>query len=186
MPIEHLDYYEESYDEWTSIAGVKLGELVDYGYFDWSADYLDWREFAHDDEMYTRICDAFIERYTYRELSMYPFRKWAMKLHYKICYELCPKYNRLYDLLDGVNILADYDRYGKKRAIKSDYPETLLGGNADYTSAGNDEEYEDIQIGNAYGKIIDVRDNWRELDALFLDELEPFFAGFSSTVFNVE
>ena len=37
------------------------------------------------------------------------------------------------------------DKYGKKRDMFSDFPQTQLGNNQDYASSGSDNEYEDIE-----------------------------------------
>lgn len=186
MPIDYMGDLDLPCDEWRSVAGVPLGELVELGIFDWSLPALDWSKKAYSKTQYTRVCDAFIQRYCYRELSIYPFFRWAQKLHYKITVELCAKYNPLYKQLKNVNPLADSDEYGKRRIIESDYPETLLGGNADYTSRGKDEQYEDVKIGSYIDSLAKYNEQWRAVDALFLDELECMFAGFASTVYNVD
>lgn len=183
--IDEIDAFEGlSCDEWKSIAGVPLGELVELGIFDWSLPSLDWSKKAYSKAQYARVCDAFVQRYYYRELCMQPFYRWAQKLHYRITVELCPKYNPLYKQLKNINPLADSDEYGKSRKIDSDYPETQLGGNADYTSRGADEEYETVKIGSYIDALEKYNNKWRTIDALFLDELECMFSGIASTVFN--
>jgi hypothetical protein len=48
------------------------------------------------------------------------------------------------DISDSENYTENTDKYGKKRDVFSDFPQTQLGNNQDYASSGSDNEYEDI------------------------------------------
>ena len=164
---EFLSYTgKPQYDD---VYTVTLSELIDTGVFDWSKDYLTWESAAYDSEQYERVCDYFIARFKYREISMLPFKIWANYLQRKLVYELMPKYKFLYaeaareismqfggsenstlnwtetgngNLSKTTN--ESSDDYYKKRDIHSDYPETLLSSNSDYLSSGNDTEDERV------------------------------------------
>lgn len=170
--------------EWHDNATVTLGELIEGGWFDWSNPIFDWSEFAHDAAQYQRVCAAFEARYYYREISMVPPKKWAMRLMYRIRYEICPTCNALYDALDGVNVLADSDKYGKRRDIRSDYPETQLSGNSDFLSSGVDAQYEDIALGKISDTVPDIAERWRGVDQIFLDKCAIMFSDLVAGIVN--
>ena len=155
---------------------VQLGELVESGVFDWSSPILDWSQSAYSEEQYNRVCSYFIDRFEFREISLIPFYEWAKRLHYKLIYELMPKYKPLYDAFEsGINPLADFDEYYKDREITSAYPETMLSGNSDYASDGRDSEYEKIRLGNVTEREQQYIDGFRAIDSALLDELESMF-----------
>lgn len=165
-------------DRWNAVYTITLGELIDKGVFDWSLDILDWSAAAYSAEQYERVCAYFIERFRFREIGMEPFFEWATMLHRKLVYELMPKYRNLYRYLDDEFDPAQIsDRYRKRRAIGSDYPETLLSGNSDYVSNGQDEESEDIERGNLLDAYNDYVTSYRHIDQCLLDELESMFIG---------
>lgn len=185
MPVDYPDFgSQSSVNEWTgnnvwnAVYTVQLGELIDKGIFDWSLDILDWSSAAYSAEQYNRVCAYFIERFRFREISIEPFYEWATMLHRKLVYELMPKYKNLYQYLDeNFDPAQVSDKYHKRRAVGSDYPETLLSGNADYISNGQDEESEDIQRGNlleSYNKYIE---DYQAIDTQLLNELESMFIG---------
>lgn len=185
MPVDYPDFgSQSSVNEWTgnnvwnAVYTVQLGELIDKGIFDWSLDILDWSSAAYSAEQYNRVCAYFIERFRFREISIEPFYEWATMLHRKLVYELMPKYKNLYQYLDESFDPAQVsDKYHKRRAVGSDYPETLLSGNADYISNGQDEESEDIQRGDlleSYNKYIE---DYQAIDTQLLNELESMFIG---------
>ena len=157
---------------------VTLGELVEGGVVVWGdeANPCYWGASAYSSEQYARVCELLNLRYWSREISMIPPGAWIRKLKYRIIGELCPKYNPLYEAIDGVNVLADSDKYGKRREIGSDYPETLLSGNSDYISTGRDEEYEDVEVGRLVDTVPEYMERWRAVDTAFLDDLEIMFA----------
>lgn len=165
-------------DRWDAVYTVTLGELIDKGVFDWNLDILDWSAAAYSAEQYKRVCTYFIERFRFREISIEPFYEWATMLHRKLVYELMPKYRNLYRYLDEEFDPAQIsDRYHKRRAIGSDYPETMLSGNSDYASSGQDEESEDIERGSLQEAYNSYVTGYQAIDAHLLDELESMFIG---------
>lgn len=165
-------------NEWHAVFTIQLGELVESGVFDWSKPYLNWHEAAYDDWQYTRICDYFIKRFEYREISIIPPREWFSILQRKLIYELMPIYRELYKSLDnGFNPLANKDRYYKERKIESEYPETLLSSNADYISTGIDVEGQEIEIIDNYADAMERISRIHSIDQMLCDELECMFFG---------
>lgn len=182
-----MQEYEEpdlSWHEWHPTFSVTLGNLIEDGWITWDeAGKFYWGDVAYSDEVYKRLCVGIETRYWYREISIVPPGRWRRKFLYVLRYELCPKYNRLYDVIDDVNILMDSDKYGKRREIGSDFPETLLSDNANYVSTGEDSEYEDIELGRALDAVPEFIRSWEDVDAAFLDGLERMFG--SVITFNV-
>ena len=161
---------------WNAIYTVQLGELIDHGVFNWSDEILDWSSAAYNEEQYNRVCSYFIEQYRYREISIEPYLEWALMLHKKLVYELMPKYAPLYKRVDeGINPLQTSDEYFKRRAIGSDYPETLLSGNADYISNGQDEEHEKLTEGNFAESYSDFAAVYKPVDSLLIEDLDSMF-----------
>lgn len=164
---------------------VCFGELVNSGLvnFEDPENIMYWGDVAFNEDTYDRVCKQFVQRFSSREISIMPPGRWFEKIMYFIKGNLAPKYNRLYSILPEFDLLASEDRYGKRREIESDYPETLLSENADYISAGQDIEYEDITHGDSLDKILEYIEKWREIDTMFLDELENYFC--SVITFNI-
>ena len=183
MPYEPIDMDTQAWEDFTgfkeqfnAVYTVQLGELIEIGLFDWTNPALDWSAYAFDAEQYTRVCDYFKQRFYYREISIVPFGEWANYLHYKLCFELSPKYNPLYqNAKDGINPLADSNEYYKNRTIQSAYPETLLSDNSDYITDGKDEEFQRIKEGNFTELSTKYYAEFRAIDAAMLDELETLF-----------
>ena len=173
---EHLNYTGAPI--WNAIYTIQLGELIEHGLFDWSSDLLNWENAAYNPAQYARVCEYFIERFRYREISIEPYLEWAVMLHRKLVFELMPKYKPLYERVDeGVNPLQVGDEYYKRRTIGSEYPETLLSGNADYISTGQDEEHEKLAEGSFTDAYTDFANSYHAVDELLCDELECLFIG---------
>ncbi len=171
---EMLDYTGE--DEWNAVYTVQLGELIQHGVFDWSLEILDWSEAAYDSAQYERVCDYFVQRFMFREISIEPFYEWAVTLRRKLVYELMPKYMPLYTkMADGINPFSESDEYYKNRTIQSAYPETLLSDNADYITDGRDEEYEKETEVRAAERYVYFAREFKYIDELLLSELESMF-----------
>ena len=163
-------------NRWNAVYTVCLGELVENGVFDWSNEILDWKDAAYNEEQYERVCKYFIERFRFREISIEPFYEWATQLHSRLVFELMPKYRMMYAFIDdGFDIAQTGNHYEKARSIGSDYPETLLSGNADYVSTGKDDEKETIDRGNLLDSYNNFNETFESIDKLLLDELESFF-----------
>lgn len=165
---------------------ITLAELIDDGWFSWDRSYLDWSTAAYDSEQYERVCEAFIERYMWREISIIPPKKWAQQLLYKIKSDLMPRYKPLYAFFDTVDWkpFSKSDEFHKGRVIHSEFPETLLSGNQDYASSGNDDQHETVVYEHVYDKYRDWVRSYRDIDMLLLDELDMFFTNIISTHMN--
>lgn len=185
MPTEYPDFTKPEEvgvwtgpSRWNAVYTVQLGELIEKGVFDWSLPVLDWSKAAYGSEQYERVCAYFIERFRFREISIEPFYEWATMLHRKLVFELMPKYRNLYKYLDAEFDPAQVsDKYKKRRAIGSDYPETMLSGNSDYASSGQDEESEEIERGSLQDAYNAYVAGYQTIDEHLLDELESMFIG---------
>lgn len=175
VDVEAFDEYTGR-DEFYAVYTIQLGELIEKGVFKWNMPELDWKGAAFDDEQYMRLCEYFVERFYYREISIEPFAEWARYLKRKLVFELMPKYKPLYEMVkNGINPLQKEDEYYKNRTIESSYPETLLSGNSDYITDGRDEEFERVKDGAFYDSYIAYADNFKGVDELLLDDLETMF-----------
>lgn len=194
--------------QYKAVYTVTLAELIDEGVFDWSKEYLTWETVAYDPDQYERVCNYFIARYKYREISMEPFKIWANYLQRKLVYELMPKYRFLYaeaakkvsmdfSGLETIDGSTHDDEYYKRREIESAYPETLLSHNSDYITNGNDLEDERIRdhtenkTHEKKAPAIEYMANIEkylelmgQIDKKLLDELEIMFISLYSANYN--
>ena len=155
------------------------------GVFDWSRPELDWSSAAFNNDQYSRICDYFIQRFMFREISITPPLEWFITLKRKLVFELMPKYKPVYERMkDDFDPLAITDEYYKERAIDSDYPETLLSANADYVSFGKDIEHEKIVEGNVSDIATKYAVYYKGVDELLLDDLESMFISLYTSYVN--
>ena len=169
-----LDYTGDNV--WNAVYTVQLGELIEHDVFNWSSPLLDWSEAAYDEDQYNRVCEYFIQRFMFREISIEPFYEWAVMLRRKIVFELMPKYRPLYQhTAQGMNPFADSDEYYKNRTIQSAYPETLLSENADYITDGKDEEFEREKESRTAEKYLYFAQEFKPIDEMMLSELESMF-----------
>ena len=105
-----------------------------------------------------------------------PPGRWKAQLIQKLN-EIMPKYKPLYKLVaEGIDPLQVSNEYGKSRDIFSEFPQTMLSGNSDYASTGNDRQYERITEGDVVEKFAAIRDRLQSVDAMVLDELETLFS----------
>lgn len=179
---EMLDYTGQF--ESHAIYTVELCELMQSGAFDWSRPELDWSEAAYDEEQYERFCSYFEARFMFREISMLPPLHWFTALKRMMVYELMPKYKPLYaQVANGISPLGENEYY-KERHVSSAYPETLLSGNSDYISSGEDREFERIKIDNAAEALEAYRNGYRSVDAALGDELEVLFVSMYTSYIN--
>lgn len=179
------DTWPEKYAKWHAVYTIQLGELIEEGLFDWSSELLDWSDVAYDEAQYTRVCEYFNARFKWREISLEPYLEWATILHTKLVYELMPKFKPLYERVEqGIAPLADSDEYYKERRIESAYPETMLSGNSDYASDGQDIEWERIRESDQIARINDYAANFHSVDELLLNELECMFVCMYSSHIN--
>lgn len=171
---------------------ITLGELLysdEYiePVFKW-AGIMDWSEYAFSPEQYSRVCSMFEQKYYWEEISEPGnYQKWLRLLAYTIKFELCPKYNKLYELESKreLPLMATETKFGKSRDVESEFPETLLSGNSDYASRAKDREYEDQNYGDTLEKLDAIAQRYRSIDQMFIDELAPFFTMIYTTNLNV-
>lgn len=141
-----------------------------------------WSTFdAYDDAQRLRLWQKFRGRFDWREIGILPIRKWLDRLIAKLN-EVMPKYKPLYAAIDsGISVMTDWDEWHKGRDVYSTFPQTALGGsNQDYASSGNDREHETVRDRG----MLDVAERigeYRDVDAMILDDLEPLFACLVST-----
>lgn len=157
---------DERYDYMT----VTLGEWYEMGFYDPGDD--SWRFDAYDDTQYKRLCEKFLDRYYYREVSIPLPARWK-RAYLRRLNEIMPKYKLLYARVEqGVNPLQESREREKSRDIFSDFPETMLSGNSDYASTGNDRESDMLREGNAAQLLTQFASGWQDVDVLILNELE--------------
>ena len=179
---ELMDYTYQQ--EWHAVYTIQLGELVSSGVFDWSRSELDWSGSAYSQEQYEELCTYFIERFRFREISIVPPLEWMYALKRMLVYELMPKYKPLYEQLEnGISPLGENDYY-KERHISSAYPETLLSGNSDYISSGEDKETERIKISNAGESLQNYKNTFESANKALCDELEVLFVSMYTSYSN--
>lgn len=177
-----LDYTGQP--ESHAVYTVELCELMQSGVFNWKRPELDWSEAAYDTEQYERFCKYFESRFMFREISMLPPLQWFTALKRMLVYELMPKYKPLYAQVEnGISPLGENEYY-KERHVSSSYPETLLSGNSDYISSGEDREFERIKVDNAAEALEAYRNRFRSVDAALGDELEVLFISMYTSFVN--
>lgn len=86
---------------WNAVYTIQLGELIENGIFDWNDDLINWADAAYNLEQYKRVCNYFIQRFMFREISIVPYYEWGVRLRMKLVYELMPKYRVMYEFLDN-------------------------------------------------------------------------------------
>lgn len=157
---------DERYDGFT----ITLGEWYEQGFYNPADESWHWD--AYSDEQYERLCKKFINRFYFREVGLLPAFRWKMAYLRKLN-EIMPKYKELYKRVEsGINPLQIEDSYEKSRDIFSDFPQTLLAGNADYASTGSDREFERVTEGDVVNKLIDYAERYNDVDVLILNELD--------------
>ena len=119
--------------DYHSVHTIELGELIEGGIITWKR--VDWSKAAFSPEQHARVCKAFEARFWLREIGITPASQWMRYLAYTLNYEICPKYNPLYEQLAEYNPLQNGGEYGLERYIDSDFPETLLNGSKQYYSS---------------------------------------------------
>lgn len=158
---------DERYDYMT----ITLGELHELGFYRPLEDD-SWRFDAYSDEQYTRFCTKFLNRFYDREVSNTVPNRWK-RAYLRKLNEIMPKYKLLYARVEqGVNPFQESREREKSRDIFSDFPETMLSGNSDYASTGNDRESDMLREGSAAGLLTQFARDWQDVDVLILNELE--------------
>lgn len=168
--------YPDLCAEGHSVYSIQLWELLSDAdsepFLDWNRP--DWNWTGYNEEQRARICRMFNARFYWREISIIPPGRWKQRILYLLNDELQPKYNYLYEIAENLNPLQTSSEYGKQRDVSSEFPETLLSGNSDYASRGEDMQFEHITEGDIIEKFEQFK-NFRTVDMLMLDELECMF-----------
>lgn len=166
-----------------AVSTIQLGELLTDGWINWQDE--SWSFPSYNEEQHTRLCALIEGRYFYREIGVLPPGRWKMLFLQKLN-EIMPKYIPLYEAIDqGANPLQNETRYGKSRLIHSDYPVTQLSGNSDYSSYGDDRQYEDVVQGDFLAKSNEIANAYRTVDVMILDELDTLFSSLITENLNV-
>lgn len=168
------------YDDFHGVYTIKLGELIHDGlikftdgtwYKQLNGQAIDW----YDNDQRARFWKKFEDHYFDREIGELPYLRWKRRLLNKLAL-IMPKYKVLYGLMDNdPNFLQVYDDYGKSRNIYSDFPQTMLSGNEDYASTGNDNQYERKRDGDFLDKYLDMLDRYDDLDLKLVREFDTNF-----------
>lgn len=178
---EMLDYTGQ--EEIHALYGITIHELMQDGIFDWARPELDWSNAAYSAAQYKRVCAYFIERFRFREISIVPALEWMYALRRMLIYELMPKYKPLYAQVEAGLMPLGENEYYKERHITSEYPETLLSGNSDYISSGEDLEREKTIVKNAGADLAEYAEKAKGVDELMLDEIDAMLFTHTYTSF---
>lgn len=166
-----FDFPEVNTDERYDYMTITLGEWHDLGFYKPLEDD-SWRFDSYSDEQYTRLCTKFLNRFYDREVSITAPSRWK-RAYLRKLNEIMPKYKLLYARVEqGLNPLQESRDREKSRDIFSDFPETMLSGNSDYASTGNDREADTMHEGSATEKAVRFAREYVDVDAMILDELE--------------
>lgn len=171
---------EEGYNDYSdfhAVFTIQMGELIRDGLIDFNDGTWDTQLNGqpikwYSEEQKQRFYAKMEQYYYYREIGELPYLRWKGDLLAKIAL-LMPKYYMLYELLDrGIDPMQEYDDYGKSRNIYSDFPQTMLSGNEDYASTGNDNQYERIRQGSFVEKYEAIINDYDDVDFALLKELD--------------
>ena len=150
---------------------ITLGEWYEMGFYQPLTDD-SWRFDAYSELQYSQLCRKFLNRFYDREVSIITPSRWK-RAYLRKLNEIMPKYKLLYARVEqGVNPFQDGRERSKSRDIFSDFPETMLSGNSDYASTGNDREADVMREGGAIDKAVQFARDWQDVDAMILNELE--------------
>lgn len=176
QPYDPEEGYSD-YSDFHAVFTIQMGELIHDGLINfndgtWDTQLngqpIDW----YNEEQKKRLYAKMEQYYYYREIGELPYLRWKGDLLAKIAL-LMPKYKLLYSILDkGIDPMQEYDDYGKSRNIYSDFPQTMLSGNEDYASTGNDNQYERIRQGSFIEKMLALAHDYDDVDYLLLKELD--------------
>lgn len=170
-------------DEWHSAVTITLNELIECGVVDFDNELMKWN--APDEATRKRINSKIVARFGIRQIGIVPPGLWMQQFRRKLN-ELAPKYKLIWEKIDSEEFNPwQYNReYGKSRHIYSDFPQTMLSGNEDYATAGNDKEFENIGETDLFERAKQIAGAYQDVDAMLLDELEILFSGLVSVNFN--
>lgn len=166
-----FDFPEVNTNERYDYMTITLGEWHELGFYNPLEDNT-WRFDAYSDDQYARLCTKFLNRFYDREVSITAPSRWK-RAYLRKLNEIMPKYKLLYARVEqGLNPLQESRDREKSRDIFSDFPETMLSGNSDYASTGNDREADTMHEGSAADKALQFSREYQDVDAMILNELE--------------
>lgn len=189
MNNESLDFLNEmqesmmegsDFNDFHSVITIKFGELLESG-FDWGgATYYSGNP-EFDANHRQRINKKIEDQYYWREICCIPpgqFRHYMIKNLNNIM----PKYIKLLELNASgeINPLIDSKTSNKQRDIFTEYPQSMLSGDQDYASTGNDSAGESETIGNVMDKLVDFADLYNDIDVMIVKELAVCFLNLTS------
>ena len=168
----------DSLDRYDPVS-ITLGEWYEMGFYEPYTLYEDgniaisdeWKWDYLDEAQYKRVCDKFLTEFYYREIGLFPPFRWRMT--YLQAFNVAmAKYKPVYERIEnGINPLQEADEYRKSRDIFSDFPATMLTGNSDYASTGNDREEETLREGNFADSIANYLERYRDVDIMLIEEV---------------
>lgn len=161
---------------------ISFGELLEAGVIDWQKEKWQWN--AYNEEQFKRCCDLIENIYFTRELRFSPIELWRKRFIAKANL-LMQKLKPVYEFLeDEPNFFQNEHEYEKERNIESAFPQTMLSGNSDYASAGQDKERELIKDGNTTDILNYLYETYVSPDEFFVNGLEPLFLQTFTTYVN--
>lgn len=172
--------YDDLPRDFHSPNGCTVGELIDCGFIDWSADA--WQFDSYNAEQAKRLGEKFNARFFMLTPGIDPPALWRMQIIRKLN-EIMPKYKMLYKKLDdGFDFTETGDSYTKGRNVFSDFPASLIGDREklDYAATASDTDGETVTTGDQLDKFTDFANRYNDVDVMILDELEPFFSSLVS------
>lgn len=150
---------------------ITLGEWYELHFYR-PFDDETWKWDAYSPEQYNRVCNKFLHRYYDREVSIPLASRWK-RAYLRRFDEIMPKYKVLYKRLEeGLDPFQESRDKEKSRTIYSEFPQTMLSGNSDYASTGTDAERDAVREGAAVDMALRFANEWRDVDAMILDEVE--------------
>ena len=182
---EYIEKYTpldpRDFDEWHEPVTISYGELYEWGFIDWNDESWNWDyyDLEQKERLQTKITNHFYDR----DIAIVPPGAWKREFLRKLN-EIMPKYKIIYKWLDDGNVFQKESEYGKSRNIFSEYPDTMLSGNSDYASNGNDKQYEKITEGDFLDKYNDIINNYKDPDLAIIDELDSIFSSLFSISIN--
>lgn len=186
--IDRLEFEDDgtAIDRYDPVS-VTLGEWAEMGFYvpytedaegavvpaeQWAWDYIDLAQ-------YRRVSDKFLAHYYFRAAQDMPPFRFAYEYR-RLFNELMPKYRALYGRVDaGIDPLQASAEFTKGRDIFSDFPATMLSGNSDYASTGNDREQDITREGDIVGAVSNYVRYYNDVDVSLITEVgEQLFSSF--------
>lgn len=178
--LSHLEFTPVPDDYYNPIS-ITLDELIAEKVIDFTAEDMQYNYYSitQRDTLNSKI----VARFGMREIGITPPGLWKQQF-VRIMNEIMPKYKLWYKLIDDdLNFLQNSNSYTKGRNIYSDFPQSQLGGNADYATTGHDYEHETVHDGDVLAKL-DALKRYNDVDVEILNELETLFCSFATVNVN--